>query len=129
MNLLKEILIYIECSRGYRLKNDEIKALEKYQDEFIKTYMCVKNAFYKIDPFNIAWVSWDEYHIEIKAITIKLLKTNFQNIEKTVNEVLDRYFNSYEKENKIHSKNLAGEIKKCKDLDIENLYKNLCEKS
>lgn len=127
MNTVKNVLWYIECSYGRSLKKDEIKALEKYQENYIKTYMCVKKAFLEIDPFNIAWVSWDEYHIEIKKTTIKLLETDFEDIEKTVNEVLDQYFQCYKEENKAHAKNLAKVIKKYKNLDIVDLYKGLCE--
>ena len=127
MNTIKNVLWYIECSYGRSLKKDEIKALEKYQEKYIKTYMCVKKAFLKIDPFNIAWVSWDEYHIEIKKTTIKLLETNFENIEKMVNEVLDQYFECYKEENKAHAKNLAKEIKKSQNLETEKLYQILCQ--
>ena len=66
----------------------------------------------EIDPFNIAWVSDDEYYPEVKDIVKGVIAK--EDTQKLVKEVFDRWF--YEKEeNNEKYKEIAKKIEFLKD--------------
>ena len=66
----------------------------------------------EIDPFNIAWVSDDEYYPEVKDIVKGVIAK--EDTQKLIKEVFDRWF--YEKEeNNEKYKEIAKKIEFLKD--------------
>lgn len=93
---------------------------DKYQvtvDEYIQNskesailFFKINEIVRKIDPFDIAWVSFDEYYPEVNEIISKLLEKNGNEFE-TVKEVFDKWF--FEDETRIEKyKKIAEEIKR-----------------
>jgi hypothetical protein len=101
------ILKEFEIGDNYRFIADEyIKNSKELEILFLKVNEIVR----EIDPFNIAWVTFDEYYPEVNEIVSKLLE-NKENEFETVKEVFDKWF--FEDETKIEKyKKIAEKIKK-----------------
>jgi len=116
--LVSKEIIENKKYRSMILKEFGIK--ENYQftvDKYIQSSKKLEILFFKvneivreIDPFDISWVTFDEYYPEVNEIVSKLLEKKENEFE-IIKEVFDRWF--FEDEIKIEKyKKIAEEIKR-----------------
>jgi len=79
----------------------------------LNLFIEINTIIREIDPFNIAWVSDDEYYPEVKDIVKGVIAK--KDTKKLVKEVFDKWF--YEKkENNEKYKKIAKKIKEIKGI-------------
>jgi uncharacterized protein YrzB (UPF0473 family) len=100
------ILKEFDIDKNYRFIIDTyIQSTKKAEILFFK----INEIIRKIDPYNIAWVSFDEYYPEVNDITLKFLKEKKDEFQ-IVKEVFDKWF--FEDERKINAyKKIAQKLK------------------
>jgi hypothetical protein len=112
-NIIKNKKYQSMILKEFNIKGNYQFIVDEYLQNNKKTeilFFKINEIIRKIDPFNIAWVSFDEYYPEVNDIVLKLLEKKEDEF-KIVKNVFERWF--FKDNRKInYYKRIAKEIKK-----------------
>lgn len=99
LELIEKFYFNKNSDNGKKIIIMELQFLQLYEGEFIKVhkklYKTIQEVLNRTDPFDIAFVSEDEYEFEIKNIALVLLQkknVNKKKVFKIVLNVFDEWF-------------------------------------